>query len=159
MELHTKGVKLFKYEPFTGIFRSCDYCTNFFSHGESRAKLRTLHKNICQTVKHDKMTWVSFFFLVAALSFSTYWNRSTASIISHVCPVWADGGSLCLSVSISVTSLSRKKSTSMRMRFPLGLLLPLRFASASSACGSWRLNNLRDREKTWKRDGTKEWWK
>lgn len=46
MELHTKGEKLFKYEPFTVIFRSCNY---FFaptekSHGDSRAKLRTLHK-------------------------------------------------------------------------------------------------------------------
>lgn len=41
------------------------------------------------------------------------------------------------------TSLSRKKSTSIRMRFPFGLLLPLRLARASSAWGSWRLNNLR----------------
>lgn len=45
-------------------------------------------------------------------------------------------------IELRLTSLSKKKRTSIRMRFPLGLLLPLRLARASSACGSWRLNNL-----------------
>ena len=59
-------------------------------------------------------------------------------------------------VIVCVTSLSKKKSTSMRMRFPLGLLLPRRFASASSACGSWRLNNLMEREVEREREGKEE---
>lgn len=73
-------------------------------------------------------------------------TRRTPSFNTHIC--------FCAHPAqfLLVTSLSRKKSTNMRIRFPFGLLLPLRFARASSACGSCRLNNLPDR----KSDGEKQ---
>lgn len=64
------------------------------------------------------------------------------TIIEHPNVLWCKKNSYVL----WATSLSRKKSTNMRIRFPLGLLLPLRLARASSACGSCRLNNLPDRK-------------
>lgn len=68
--------------------------------------------------------------------FNFIFNYCANKVKTYLIDLIDYSGSASSSVNVNVTSLSRKKSTSIRMRFPLGLLLPLRFASASSACGS-----------------------